>query len=133
MSMIMALLSWRRCARPRARERRRLALPMRRALEISVAFVTGYRRLGKPSPVGLGLAACADLSRWVFRPADAARPMPPFAVSRRAVSILRPPANANEETPAFPLGLPVWQRLERGKPNQPFPAPADTDDPIAVS
>jgi hypothetical protein len=24
--------------------------------------------------------------------------------------------------PSARLGLPVWQRLERGKPNQPFPA-----------
>ena len=31
-------------------------------------------------------------------------------------------AALKEETPAAQLGRPVWQRLERGKPNQPFPA-----------
>ena len=42
------------------------------------------------------------------------------AIGHRSI---RPPRAAlKEETPAAQLGLPVWQRLVRGKPNQPFPA-----------
>jgi hypothetical protein len=44
---------------------------------------------------------------------------------KHTLSILRLDAPTSEGAPAQGWGLPVRQWLERGKPNQPLPAPAD--------
>jgi hypothetical protein len=46
-----------------------------------------------------------------------------FVKSKLAVWRLAGLQGSARKNPSARLGLPVWQRLERGKPNQPFPAP----------